>query len=279
MVSISLAIGLAITGAKVVSDMRESDKLNEQAMKKSLRACNNIAEAEIEKNVVKEKMDKEILRLMNRKKGILRSSMKSFLSVYDKIMQIQFTESDGIRELDNFKPALLEETIQGVSLETKGIAAPRLTTNVIKGFLVGGLLGAVSSSIVDDAQYGLDNARQQLKQANLIADQTRIVELSYRGVTERVSRMTETLTRCNVLFVKAIEASNRIIGQNGKDKSKYSENDRKTLGCCINLAGGIKDILDAPIIDVKGELTQMSLEAIEKSVRVINEVQGVLSNM
>lgn len=276
---ITLGIGAAITGIKVVSDMKKSDELNEQATKKSLRACNNIAEAEMEKNIAEEKMNNEILRLMNRKKGILISSMKSFLVLYDKIIKIHFKESDGIRELDDFKPMLLEQTIQGVALESKGVSAPTLTKNVVKGYLVGGLLGAVSSSIVDDAQYNLDMARQQLKQANLIVEKTRIVELSYHGVTERVSRMTDTLTKCNGLFAKAIYESDIIINKNGLDKSLYTENEKKTLASCINLAGGIKDILDAPIIDQQGEITEKSLQAIQRSENIISEVQFILSDL
>ena len=62
--------GLGIAVAKAAYDMHKSDKLNEQAAKKMVRSYSKIAEAQGNQKEAEEKMNKAVLRLVNRKRAV-----------------------------------------------------------------------------------------------------------------------------------------------------------------------------------------------------------------
>lgn len=267
-----------ITLGKMIYDMHKSDQLNEQAEKKNMKAFGRLADAEIAQKETEEIMNNMVLRLTNRKRAILSSSMSDFLNIYEKLMKINFTESDGIRELNNFSPMIAGELHTQILLVRNLPQMPTLTKNVAVGFLVGGLAGAVTSSIVDDAQRNLDMARLQAKQADAVVQHLKGVRLAYEAITERARLMTDVLTKLNILFVKSIRHTNSIIDERGLDKHNYSLEDRKALATCVNLAGAVKDILDAPIIDKNGEITQKSLETIQFGEQCLRAIDIAMTN-
>lgn len=270
---------VAVTVGKVVHDMRESDRINEQAGKKSIKSFSRIAEAQIAQREAEEAMNNAVLRLTNRKRAILSTSMKDFLMVYEKLVRINFVESDGIRELDSFTPAIAENLHTQISAVQNMPQTPVLTKNVVIGCLLGGIFGAVTSSIVDDSKRSLDLARMQSRQADVIAQQAKGISLAYQAVTERASSMTDVLTKLNILFIKGIRYTDSLIEKRGVDKGKYTLEDRKSLAACINLAGVVKSILDTPIIDMEGEITQKSLETIQLGERCLQEVDFAMKGI
>lgn len=270
---------LSLSLGKVVRDMQKSDQLNEQAERKQHKALKKIAEAHAEQEQTIEIMEKAVLRLTNRKNAVLVSTMDSFLALYEKIIKINFTESEGIRELGNFTPAVTSEMQMQISTIRNLPNTPTVTKNVVIGYLIGGLAGAASSSIVDDSQRNLDRARLQSRQADAIVAQTQIVGLAYQGITERVNKMTDVLTKLNILFYKGIQESEKVIERNGNDKRKYTENERKTLAACINMAGAVKSILDTPIIDKDGEITKKSLEAIACGEKCLQAIDATMNKV
>ena len=54
---------------------------------------------------------------------------------------------------------------------------------------------------------------------------------------------------------------------------------RLSLAVCINLAKAIKDLLDAPIIDQNSEVSQKSLEAVQKGEQCLQAVNDAISNI
>ena len=262
-----LTEALIVTAGKVVYDMHKSDKLNEQAERRSKKSFSRIADAQIAQKEAEEEMNNAVLRLTNRKRAILSTSMKDFL------------ESDGVRELGEFTPAVVEDLHTQISAAQNMPQMPVITKNVVVGWLLGGLFGAVSSSIVDDSKRNLDLARMQSRQADVIAQQSKGVSLAYQAVTERASSMTEVLTKLNMLFVRGVRYTGALIEERGGDKRNYTLEDRKSLAVCVNLAGAVKSILDAPIIDREGKITQKSLETIQLGERCLQEIDFAMKGM
>ena len=274
-----LTEALIVTAGKVVYDMHKSDKLNEQAERRSKKSFSRIADAQIAQKEAEEEMNNAVLRLTNRKRAILSTSMKDFLEVYEKLIKINFLESDGVRELGEFTPAVVEDLHTQISAAQNMPQMPVITKNVVVGWLLGGLFGAVSSSIVDDSKRNLDLARMQSRQADVIAQQSKGVSLAYQAVTERASSMTEVLTKLNMLFVRGVRYTGALIEERGGDKRNYTLEDRKSLALCVNLAGAVKSILDAPIIDREGKITQKSLETIQLGERCLQEIDFAMKGM
>lgn len=268
--------GAALSLGKAIYDMHQSDQLNEQADRKNRRAMMRMTDAYAQQKQATETMEQAVLRLANRKNAVLTTTMNSFLSLYEKIIKINFTETEGIRELNNFVPSVVGEMKMQISTIRNLPQTPTITKNVIMGYLVGGLVGAVTSSIVDDSKRALDQARMQAKQAEAMALQAETVGLAYQGITERVNRMTDVLTKLNILLYKGVQESQNIIEKNGSNKMNYTKQERETLAVCINMAGAVKSILDAPIIDREGELSKKSLEAITNGEKCLQEINAAM---
>lgn len=276
-------LGTITTGAiiaKMASDMKKSDELNERAERKRTQAFRTISEAQADRMCEEEKMNKAILKLITRKKAILMTSIKSFIEVYGKIRQIKFNESDGIKELEQFSPACCDEIQnQLVIIHQQSIAPASITKNMVKGFLFTGIGGMITASIVDDAQNQLDMARDKAKQARVIAEQQKIYSLSYQSISNRANHMTDVLTALNKLFVKSISNTEKLINEKGTDKTKYAPDHIKQIGVCLNLAKAVKDILDAPILDKKGNLSQETLKVIQNGNQCVIDMQNRLANI
>ena len=265
--------------AKTIKDMKRSDELEAAARKKQRNAYRAISQAEAERASEEERMNQAIGRLITRKKGVLITSIDKFIVVYEKIKEIKFKESDGIRELDNFSPACCQEVSkQVVAISRRDFMTSGMTKNVVKGFLFGGLAGAISASIVDDAENKLNMAKDTARQAAVFAEEKRIHSLAYREIAERANRMADLLTELNTkFFVKSLRNTEQLIEVKGKNRDKYTSDDFAQIGTCLDLAKAIKDIIDAPIIDKEGELSQKTLQIIEEARQCITNMKEDLT--
>jgi hypothetical protein len=273
-------IGIGVVATKMVKDLKESDELNERAEKKRKRAYQNLSQAISEKMDAEEIMNEEVRKLIRRKEGILCSTIREFMDVYGQIKKIEFRETDGIKELDKFSLACCSEIDKQVmQIQQKDLSSSEITKNVIKGFLVGGLAGAITSSIVDDAQNNLNMAKDKARQSQVLAEQQSIYSASFKAISERAQRMREVLTKLNMCFLKSIKNTENIIREKGLERDKYETNDISQIGVCLNLAKAIKEILDTKILDQDFELTRASLLAIENGNQCLLNMQNALSNI
>ena len=293
-----------IIGGKYIHDMMKSDKLEQQAVDKTIRSLDKLSKAQAERNAAKECMNQEVIRFGNRKRGILFSSMQQFVDLYKRIIKINFSKKEEAALFKNF--SVIEQSVMelNVKMVQKDIKTPGPTKNVVAGCLVGGVgglsggilnlslgasniaamgagafVGAVSSSIVDDSKRKLEMANIEAKRARMLAIQNNSIELAYDAITQRVTRMTDVLTKLNVMFVKSIHNTEKIIDKNGVDKRNYSKADREQLATCIDLVVTIKKFIDAPIVDEEGKVTKKSEEVLMLGNTCINQVNETLNQI
>ena len=293
-----------IIGGKYIHDMMKSDKLEQQAVDKTIRSLDKLSKAQAERNAAKECMNQEVIRFGNRKRGILFSSMQQFVDLYKRIIKINFSKKEEAAIFKNF-PVIEQSVMElNVKMVQKDIKTPGPTKNVVAGCLVGGVgglsggilnlslgasniaamgagafVGAVSSSIVDDSKRKLEMANIEAKRARMLAIQNNSIELAYDAITQRVTRMTDVLTKLNVMFVKSIHNTEKIIDKNGVDKRNYSKADREQLATCIDLVVTIKKFIDAPIVDEEGKVTKKSEEVLMLGNTCINQVNETLNQI
>ena len=287
-----------IIGGKYIHDMMKSDKLEQQAVDKTIRSLDKLSKAQAERNAAKNRMNQEVIRFGNRKRGILFSSMQQFVDLYKRIIKINFSKKEEAAIFKNFSVIEQSEMELNVRIVQKEIKTPGPTKNVVTGCLVGGIaamgdvgvlsiaamragafVGAVSASIVDDSKRKLDMANIEAKRARMLAIQNNSIELAYDAITQRVTRMTDVLTKLNIMFVKSIHNTEKIIDKNGVDKRNYSKADREQLATCIDLAATIKDFIDAPIVDEEGKVTKKSEEVLMLGNTCINQVNETLNQI
>lgn len=268
-----LEAGAVIGVGRMIYDMYQSDKMDEMALNKSVKSMNRMEEAKAAQRVKKEDAKQSMLRLGNRKRGILGSSMKRFVEVYGTIKKINFVDTDGVSEF-KFLPQVWEhETVSQISYASAPMTdGEMVATMVINGFFWG-IGGGITALVKKDSQRNLDMARVRAKQARLITEQANTVSLAYEAIIERSDQITDVLTKLNLLFVKSLTNTERIIAERGVDKLNYSLSDRENLAVCVNLAVAVKKIIDTPLLDETGEIAAKSLEAIkigQECIQTIN---------
>lgn len=185
-----------IIGGKYIHDMMKSDKLEQQAVDKTIRSLDKLSKAQAERNAAKERMNQEVIRFGNRKRGILFSSMQQFVDLYKRIIKINFSKKEEAAIFKNFSVIEQSEMELNIKMVQKDIKTPGPTKNVVAGCLVGGVgglsggirnvslgasniaamgagafVGAVSSSIVDDSKRKLEMANIEAKRARMLAIQ------------------------------------------------------------------------------------------------------------
>lgn len=266
----------AATVGKVIYDVNKSDKLDKQANEVSKEALSRTGEAKLAQKNAANTMNNAVLKLMKRKKAIMVTTMKQFVDLYKIIIQIELTDSDGIRELHTFSPTEIAELHSEIIVAEKMPPQPKISGNVVMGYLMGGLFGAISSSMVDESRRNLDNAYLQSKRADMMVLQSENICLAYEAITQRAAYMTDVITKLNLLFVQGLQVSAALIEKNGSDKKKYSREERKTIAACCNLASAIKDIIDVPLIDEEGEITKYSLEVIQQGEKHLRDTAFVI---
>lgn len=258
-----LEASAAIGVGKMIYDMYQSDKMDEMALNKSLKSMNRMEEAKAAQRVKKEDAKQSMLRLGNRKRGILGSSMKQFVEVYGQIKKINFFEKNGVTDFKLLPQVWESEIISQISYASASMTDREMvTTMVVNGFFWG-IGGGISALVKKDSQRNLDMAQARAKQARVIAEQANTVGLAYEAITERSNQITDVLTKLNLLFVKSLANTERIISERGMDKLNYSLSDRENLAVCMNLAAAVKNMIDTPLLDETGEITAKSLEAIK----------------
>ena len=271
-----IGLGLGLTTAKVVHDVVKSDKIEAKALAKSEKAYAIKTESDMKLKASNENLNNATLKLVNRKKAILVTTMKRFVDLYERIMKIQFTESEGIYELLNVS----NSTVSNLSVQINAVqdlgSDSFFTKNVVVGLFTGGILGALSSSMIDDAENKYNQAKLQLSNAYVAKEHNDTIILAHNAFIKRIDSMTSILTILNQKFFKYINDSEKIIDKNGYDRCLYSSEDRRLLATSINVAGAIKSIIDAPIIDENGELTKESFAVIEAGQKCIDNLNANL---
>lgn len=256
-----------------VENMITYDKNNAKAEEINVKALNRMGNAQREQLKQEEKTKTSLSKLANRKKGILMTSMKQFLELYEKIMIINFVEGDGIKELcfSNFTPAIIEEiktmtSVAGNTLNTGQTIATMLVR------------GGISGVIAKESEMNVNTAQMRNKQARVIESQAETMCVSLDAIYQRSERFTEILTKLNMLLLKSISNTSIIIEKNDRDRKKYSQYERDCLQACINVASAVKKILDTPLLDTDGEVTVQSLEAIQIGEEYLNRIGKEVSS-
>lgn len=255
-----------------INNMIQSDKANARADEINIKAFNKIVSSEKKLQDQKNKTRMAIEKLANRKKGILKTSFSRFINIYEKIIKINFTEGDGIKELDTLGLNSLDigYVKEMISFSTKELS----TGQTIAAFLV---KGGFSGIIRQEAEMNLSSAKVRINQARVIESQTETSIVVLNGILERADRFSDLLSKLNVLFVKSIATTTKLINEKGFDRRNYNQDDRDKIATCINVASTLKKIIDSPLLNEEGKLESKSKEVIEIGNDYINKINNKIN--
>ena len=289
---------------------------NKSAAARRLTAKNIERIGDAHKSVYDEdqKAQRSVERLANRKYGVIQTSIKNFIQSYERLMQIEFKESDGIKELSD--PNLIRKNLDSMKSNLDGVlASVKETDSKGVGFLsamlsgggilcAGGMIAArvglpltfgsvaaalnpilipatfavaLTKSFSDDSANELRAAQIQKKYANVVVAQAESNVEVLRAVHERADRLTDLLTKLNVLFIKSLQVVNPIIDKNGKDRTAYTAQDKELIRNCLNLADAVKSVLDTPLFENDGTIAEVSACVLKTGEDYLQRMQQIMT--
>ena len=302
----------AIIGGKNLS---EADANRAYAKRMTLKNLNRMGEAR--KNVQdKEKSTQlSVERLANRKYGILKTSIPKFIDLYEKLMEVNFQESDGIRELSDrsqlyenwqtlrsfngivkqIEPTGMEflahmlsaggKVLCSGSLLAVSVGLPIIEGSVIGAqavmlnpvFLPATFAMAVTTSIVSDAKREVTSAKLQRKYVNIVEAKSESDIAVLSAIEERAVRLTDLLTKMNFLFIKSMKVVEPMIDKNGDNRSLYTRQEKAYIRNCLNLADAVKSILDTPLFEQDGKIAEVSKEVVMTSEKYLLQMEQLMA--
>ncbi len=234
----------------------QSVDIEEKAEGKLQKAYSLSAEKADQVRKHSEMANTSLKKVMIRKKALLSTHMKRFLCFYRQIQKIDFFPGDGIRELLSTSFCTSEiaqiETMASTSLQ------PLTQTQQVVTYLMTGL----GNALCKDAEQNLKVAESQLHIARLYSGQADLAIAALNAVTERAEQFSALLAQFGMLLWNTLGAAEEIFARNGAQRENYSEGDIKVFFTCVNLAKAVKAMLDAPLLNEKGSLTETSLQVI-----------------
>ena len=266
---------------------------------------------------------------------ILNGSIKDFIKEFEKINNIELSESSGLYELQNmvldkkqfsdFKSLQnmgssiaggLASGVMGGALTAFGVysavgmfgtastgtaiatlsgaAASNATFCVLGGgtLAAGGLGVAGGTAVFGGLAIGpalaiagiiLDakaSANKDKAYANLAQAQKFVKKLDLRctglsGIRKRSNMFYRFLISLNSVFEPLVYDMKGIIKKKGTDYNNFSTADKEVIAEAMALAGAIKSILDVPILNEKGKLTEESGNIIEYTRNKIEQIKPI----
>ena len=161
-------------------------------------------------------------------------------------------------------------------------------TAVLGGLVAGPALAVLGLVVGAKASKNKDEAYTNLAKANEFKEEMDAAASLCIGIRKRANMFFRFLVSLNALFEPLIFEMGQTIKLRGTDYRDFSEDEKKTVVEAMALAGAIKSILDTPILDDDGNLTEasgkieelvsMGLNGLEDKKHIVNDEESFHEN-
>ncbi len=268
---------LIIAGSALGYTFYKTDKamqMDSKAQRKYAKAMTRQLAAEALLKEKKENADIALTKVANRKRAIVATSMYQFLDVYERIIKIDFQESDEIKKLNAI--TLIPEEVAHIKSIAQTVVKPMSDTEILGTLLKGVIIFGIGNGIEEDSKRNLKAANAQLRMAEVAYKEAEAIGVSLDTVVDRANALAGLLARLNLLFMRSIQHTTEIIDRNGYSRTAYNQDDRKALMTCINIASTMKKIIDEPVITPNGELAVETAKTLEIGNNFIKQVEQLV---
>lgn len=263
----------------LIYDLIKADKHNAEADRINIKALNRYGDAERKRMEQEQKTLQSMQKLVNRKKGILTTSMQEFVELYKVIIKVELLEIDGTRETEFSKlsPEVISEMQNMITVSGYSLSNGQTMSTFTMGFLVGGLAGGITKIISKEAELNEAAARVRKKASEVAASQQETITSALDAIYQRTERMANLMIKMNILFRKNMSVVKEALERNGSNKKLYTKKEIQNVHICLEFALAIKVILDEPILDMEGELMQHSITAIMVGEEKLSRLEAAIN--
>lgn len=147
-------------------------------------------------------------------------------------------------------------------------------TAVLGGLVAGPALAVLGFVAGAKASKNLDAANANYAKAREFEEEMKTVAALCYGIRRRAAMFNRFLIRLQIVFDPIVFEMAKIIKEKGTDYREFSDDEKKCVASAMSLAGAIKAVLDTPILDEAGNLTEESGEIIAISQKKVDEIMS-----
>lgn len=129
---------------------------------------------------------------------------------------------------------------------------------VLGGLMAGPALLVFGAMVGLNGMKNLEQAKADAAQVNAYCEQWAAATDLSRAIRNRAMMFYSTLAQLDVRFSIALRNLDRIIASQGEDYAQFDQEAKQSVAACVSLAMSIKSVLDTPILDDSGTLTDES---------------------
>lgn len=291
-----------LAGMNIVYNHLYTNEINEKAQKRLQDAQNLYNGAKDSLEQAKDKTEKALLKLDNKKRDVLDTSIKKFLATYDKIKHIQVTESISINEFSKFtidEQAVIElremanvySPLKKVAAVNAGGVAGIVASEGIAGLSINFMgLAAIAIPVVVfteifasiKAHENLEKADVTYAEAEAASEKMKTAETLCGGIYRKSEMYYELLVNLNKLFAECTDLLSELVRKKENQffrkifKKKltiddFTEEDFKCIALSRALAGAVKSVIAFPIFSEDGNLSYEAQDRYDEIVERLPE--------
>ncbi len=293
-----------LAGMSIAADHLYTNKINEKAQERLQDAQNLYNGAKDSLEQAKDKTEKALLKLDNKKRDVLDTSIKKFLATYDKIKHIRITESISINEFSKFtidaQAAIELREMTDVYSPLKKVAAVNAggVAGIVASEGIAGLinpinfmeLAAIAIPVVSfieisakiKAHENLEKANVTYAEAEAASEKMKTAQTLCDGICRKSEMYYDLLVNLNKLFAECTDLlselvrkkENQIFRKIFKKKltfDDFTEEDFKCFALSRALAGAVKSVIAFPIFSEDGNLSYEAQDRYDEIVERLPE--------
>lgn len=262
-----MAIEIALLGY-LGYQVNKSMNIDEQAVKKNIKAFTMTAETQNKLEKCQADLLSKMLVNAKRKNGILTGHLQLFKEQYSMIRKIDFREGKGIEELHKIDE-IQDKLNQYMTMPAVSTGKIMTNTQLMVAFV---LKGGIGGLMIQDSEMNLKLASRNLSQANAVAAQIDSICIAMDGITKHIEIVTELLEQMGMLYMKSVRNLSDILKRNGTNKDLYTEQDINQINMSLKLTKFVYKIINASLIDEKGQIEKASLDVIDEGRKLLNSI-------
>lgn len=147
-------------------------------------------------------------------------------------------------------------------------------TAVLGGLVAGPALAVLGFVAGAKASKNLDAANANYAKAKEFEEEMKTAAALCYGIRRRSAMFNRFLIRLQTVFDPLVYDMTQIINEKGTDFREFSDDEKKCVASAMSLAGAIKAVLDTPILDDEGNLTEESGEIINITQKKVDEIMS-----
>lgn len=150
-------------------------------------------------------------------------------------------------------------------------------TAVLGGIVAGPVLAIGGMILASKAEAAKENALANLSKARVAAEEIKTAATAVRGIRNRVNEISQVLEKLEPPFMDFLEGLKLLVAHSNHYPS-YKTHEKQSVMMAASLAITLKNVMETPVIDKEGSVTQASKKAINDANIFRNKLSDSLTN-